>query len=228
LLLLYGLSTLVSQLFTIVLARYRLALVPVLIIYGAVVLVRLFDALRLRQWRMGLACTTLIAAVAVLQHLICPIPELRTDLSTAHHYLEYFYSAKLYAGRKQFDRAIAEAVRMRQRATAVPDTTENRQPKVITMSVALEREGYLRVLLANQLFERGQNEQARLMADLAKSAYLESIRMTNDFLGKPLNHDLENNVEDTRLFFESVLPVREKEGRGDGPAVRTLLGWLGQ
>src|SRR6185295_4781853 len=176
LLLLYGLSIVAGQLLTIVLARYRLALVPVLIIYGAVALVHLVDAARLRQRTAALGDAALIAAAWILAYFISPIPSLRTDFGTAHHALEYFNSTKLYGSRREYERAATELVRMRRRAIAIPETPENREKKMTIISVALDRESHLRVLSANQLFEQAQPQRARQMAELAKQAYAEKLR----------------------------------------------------
>lgn len=227
LLLLYGLSILAGQLVTIVLARYRLALVPVLIIYGAFALVRIVDAVRRREWTTALASTALITASAVLSHLVSPIPGLRTDLATAHHFLEYFHSAKLYGSKKEYERAAVELARMRRRAAAVPDTPENQEPKVQTISVALAREGHLRVLLANQLFDRAQRETARQMAELAKNAYMEQLHVESQYFGFSVDSQLIMNMSNTLLFFERLLAIRSaSDDKSDEEAIRTLIRWL--
>ena len=225
LLVLYGVSIIVGLLSAIVLGRYRLALVPVLIIYGAVTLVHLFDAVRQRKWNTAAIGVVMITALAIIQSVILPIPKLRTDLGTAHHYLEYFHSSKLYGERKEFERAAAELVRMRQRAAAVPDTPENQEPKVVTISAALEREGYVRMLAAIDLFEHGKREQGLQMAEVAKNAYFDFYRTLFGYVKKPVDAQLEADLGNTPLFFARLQVIRA-QNRSEGDAIRTLTEWL--
>src|SRR6185295_19470475 len=133
---------------------------------------------------------------------------------------------KLYGSRREYERAATELVRMRHRAIAVPETPENREKKVITISVALEREGHLRVLSANRLFEQAQPQRARQMADLAKQAYAEKLRVIDDYQRTSPDPRIASSLSDTTLFFRTLLAVTDSDDDGVATAIRTLIRWL--
>jgi len=177
------------------------------------------------SWYYLIAGLALIASLLILETTVLRVPQLRTNLGTAHHYLEYFHSSKLYGERKQFDRAAAELVRMRQRALAVPDTPENREARAVTIAVALEREGYVRTLAAIDLFERGKREQGLQMAEGAKYAYIEFYRTLFGHVKRPVDPQLESNLGSTPLFFARLQVVRGAS-QTEGEAIRRLSEWL--
>jgi hypothetical protein len=164
LLALYGLSTLGALMGTIVLARYRLTLVPALIVYAAFGAVWLFDAVRARAAASAIGYVGLIAAVGALHHLVLPIPSLRDDAAIAIHSPEYLFVAQMYAKRGQFDRAAAEMERLEARARERPLFARTAR------GASLNQANY-RMLWAMQLIEGGQREEARSQLERAAGAY---------------------------------------------------------
>jgi hypothetical protein len=161
---LYGLVTIGGLLITIIHARYRLVLVPVLMVYGAAGLVLLFEAIRRRQTVKGLAYLSLLLAIAVAQHLLLPLWWMREDPFSALHPPEYFLSAKVYAAEGRPDRAVAEMERLKAKATQHPSFGEQ-------VTEATLAEGFYRVVWAEQLVNWGRLTEATRQVELAQTAY---------------------------------------------------------
>jgi tetratricopeptide (TPR) repeat protein len=164
LLMLYLLAALTGLMATIILARFRLVLVPVLIVYAAVGLVRVWDAARARKVAEGTAYLSLVAGVAVVQHLVLPVPALRDMPPIAVHRPEYLVAAYIYAHDGRFDRALAEIERLEARAAERPGFGDLRREASLY-------EGDLRMLWAGQLLGQGRHELAIREAERADIAY---------------------------------------------------------
>jgi 4-amino-4-deoxy-L-arabinose transferase-like glycosyltransferase len=114
LLLLYLGCVLFGLAFSIVHARYRLALVPPLIILAAAFVVWVFDTLRAGQIRTAAVAVGLAGVLGIAQQVLAPLTP-RGEYVRAH---EYFLAAAVYESRRDWDHAAAEMERLRDRARA--------------------------------------------------------------------------------------------------------------
>src|SRR5439155_7398589 len=154
LLMLYAVAALGGLMSTIILARFRLVLATVLVVYAGAGLCWLFA--RLRSLRLGSAAAFagLLAGLAVLQHLVLPLPDLRLRSATAIYPTDYLVAAHIYVQDGQFDRALAEIQRLAARASERASFGE------LAREAALY-EGEYRTLWANRLLAEGRVEEAR-------------------------------------------------------------------
>jgi hypothetical protein len=155
---LYGLTMVGGLMAVPILARYRLILVPVLLLYAAVLLVSLSDALRERNAHRVIGTLGLMLAASLVQHVIVPLDERTKDRV---HALDYLGAARVYAEDDQFDRAANEMRRLLDKAQRSPRHIEG---------MALFETDY-RVFLARSLIAQGAWEEAKGQIDLAIAAH---------------------------------------------------------
>lgn len=210
LLALYGLFTVGGMMIAIILARYRLVVVPVLIVYGAAGLVWLFEALRKRETAKTMTFLGLLVGLAVVQHLLLPFWHLRDIPYYTLHHSDYFFAAQIYASEARPDRAVAELERLQARVRQRPGFAR----------VAYETtlyEGNYRAQWAGQLIEKGEIEKARQQAELAQEAFAQHLTLSDPYftlgnlylkLGEPVK---------ARAFFERFL-----EREPAGPRAETV------
>src|SRR5262249_4547708 len=113
LLILYVLGSTASLSAALVLARYRMILVPSAAIFGAAGLVRASDAARQRETGRVLVYATLVGGAVILQQMVAPVWALRDDPAAMVHSIEYGAAAQLYVEAGRFDRALGELERLR-------------------------------------------------------------------------------------------------------------------
>jgi len=164
LLALYGLCTTGSLVATTIVARYRLAIVPVLIVYGAAGLVWLWEAVRERRVGDGVTYVSLLAGFAALQHLVLPIPTLREKPEFAIYPPDYLAAAQIYAHDGRPDLAVGEIERLEARAAERPSFAD------LARQASLDSGDY-RAFWANQLLDQGRPDQARRQLERAEAAY---------------------------------------------------------
>ena len=164
LLICYALATVGSLMSTIVLARFRLLLASVLIVYGAAGLVSFWEAARARRIAEGVTYASLLIGVAVSQHLVLPIPALRDMHRIAVHRPEYLLAAQIYAHDGHFDRAVAEIERLGAKAAERPSFAE------LAREASLH-DGDYRTLWANQLLVAGKTAEGRRQVERIEAAY---------------------------------------------------------
>jgi tetratricopeptide (TPR) repeat protein len=92
------------------LSRYRLSLVPVLIVFAAGLLVRLIDVVRLKQVGRAVAICCLVLASIIFQRWVLPLPEDAKNGET--QFLDYWASARSYAAEKRYEEAAEEMGRL--------------------------------------------------------------------------------------------------------------------
>jgi Dolichyl-phosphate-mannose-protein mannosyltransferase len=112
LLLVYMLCALFGLVYSVVHARYRLALVPPLLVFGAAFLVWLLDELRARRLRRIAIGAGLVGLLALGQHGLAPLVP-RGDYARPQ---EYLIAAAIYEGRRDWSRAAGEMERLVARA----------------------------------------------------------------------------------------------------------------
>jgi len=161
--LLYALAVVTALVSTIVLARFRLALVPVLIVCAAAGLVWCWDAARTPRAGRVAAYAALVIGSAAAQHLAAPIPALRDMPDLAVYPPEYLLAAHIYAHDGQFDRALAQIARLQARAAERPAFAD------LARAAALS-ETELRTLWAGRLLAAGRRDLAIEQAAKAAAA----------------------------------------------------------
>ncbi len=214
LLILSVLPILGGMLFTVVLARYRLALVPTLALFGAAGLVGCLDLVRSRRWMPTLATLGLVAALAALQQSVLPIQALRDDETVAIHTPSYYYSAQIYAASGQFDRAAEEFERLGRRARQVPGF-----PSVVATASLLE--GDNRARWTQQLLEQGRLDEARRQVALAENAYRDHDAISHTRYNLGLLYLRLGEPAKARAFLMRFLELAPADPRVD--QVRGLL-----
>jgi 4-amino-4-deoxy-L-arabinose transferase-like glycosyltransferase len=164
LLALYALSTVGGLIAATILARYRLVLVPPLMIYGATGLVSLVDAIRTKQRGMAKVYLGLVLILAVIQHVVLPFPGMREAPDYVIHSYDYFNAAEIYAADSRPDQAVTEMERLQERAGQHPGFAA-------VGAEARLREGNYRVQWAKRLIVEGRREEATRQAGAAQAAY---------------------------------------------------------
>jgi 4-amino-4-deoxy-L-arabinose transferase-like glycosyltransferase len=218
LLCLYGLSTVGGLMFSIVHARYRLALVPVLIVYGAAGAVRWIESVWMRRVGTASAYGGLIVALIILQQWVSPVQAVREMPGFVVRPQEHVLSAEIYASDSRFDRAAMEIERLR---TKTPD-----RPEFADLSALTSRlEGGYRADWARQLLEQGRREEARRQTEKAEILYRghRQLSLTRYKLGL-LYFNL-NDAAKAKAFLQQFLELEPQGPRAEG--VRRLLSHLG-
>ncbi len=168
---LYGLTVVGSLMVAPVIARYRLTLVPVLILYAAVMLIRSADAARERNARATLGIVGLVLAACFVQRVLLPLPQEGKNVRMLNP-LEYLGSEQVYVKDKEYDRAAAQAALLLEKARRIPDYAGR---------VPLYEADY-RVLRAQHLIEQGANTEANHELALAVAAYARLRETTASYL----------------------------------------------
>lgn len=153
----YLVAALGVQLLTIILARFRLAFVPVLILAAAFFVVRLFVMLKELQIVPLVGSLSLVIAIIFVQQVWAPVTTIPRTLRVA----EYEYSAKVYAAEGQMDLAMTEMSRLIAKARLNPAYRD-------LVAVGM---GHYHLLWATQLLEKGLWQEARSQALEAQEAY---------------------------------------------------------
>jgi len=151
----YLFASMAVQMITIVLARFRLALVPVLILGAAFFLVELLSTLRRRQFSRAVALVTLVLALSLFQQLLAPVTPGRSHIRAQ----EYILAAQAYEQEKRYELALLELARLR-------ENLGQATPQVF--------EGHLRIKWAADLLLHGNREAARRQVQLAQKVYTEA------------------------------------------------------
>ncbi len=217
LLALYGIVTIGGLVTAIILARYRLVLVPVLIVYGAAGVAWLIEAIRRRQTVRARTYLGLLLGIAVVQHLLMPFREMREMPYYVIHGGDYIFSARIYAAEGRPDRAVAELKRLQTKARQGPSFAT--QAYLTTLD-----EGNYRAQWAAQLLEKGKRDEASRQAELAEAAYANHVNLSSPYstlgslylkLGEPGK---------ARAFFERFLELEPEGPKAE--AVRRVLSRL--
>ncbi len=212
LLLLYGGSMLGALMFTSVVGRYRLVLVPVLILYGASGVVCLIAAIRGRRAAHAVGYLALVAGFALVQHQVLALPGSRVKSATFQS--EYMLSAKVYADAGQYDRATAEMERFEERFRKLGVMTN------LAAGASLFQGDY-RAMWARQLLEQGKEVEARRQIDLAAAAYASYMRLSAPNYNLGLLYLRLGEVAKARRYLESFLALEPTGPQAD--RVRQIL-----
>ncbi len=147
--------------------RYRLILVPVILLYAAAALVRLFGLLREKRIARALCGLGLILGIAVAQYLW--VPPVQPE---AYHRGEYYlWAARVYLAESRFDRALEELERLAKRAQHHPGLAG-------FLAEASLLEGDSRAGWAQHLLDQGRRDEARdHVEERAEAAYASQLHL---------------------------------------------------
>ena len=154
LLVLYGFCTAGTLVATAIVARYRLTIVPVLLIYGAAGLVWMWQVIRARRTGDAVTYVSLLAGLVALQHYVVPIRTLRDSPAFVIHPQDYLIAAHIYASDGRPDLAVREVERLEAKAVKRPSFAG------LARQAALYTSDY-RTQWANELAAQGKTDEAR-------------------------------------------------------------------
>jgi hypothetical protein len=194
--LLHGTATLLVLLTTSIIARYRLALVPLFLVYGAYVLVWLGERVSQHQWGSVGAGAALVGMIAIGQQVAAPISFVHAHPLVTVYGPEYVHSAQIYASREQWDLALQEITALRTRTRLAPEFSG----KVAFVAKTYLWEGERRVQWANHLFDRGQHAEAANQVSLAQADYAIYVRQRFREMNYPLPFEPEASAATLELF----------------------------
>ena len=157
LVLLYGLASLVGVLITSPISRYRLVVVPVLILYGAAVLIHWVDDIRERRIGRVLGISGLVLMVALIQLVVFA----RQGPTFAH---DYYNSAVAYRKQNDFDKATRTISTLSRKLMTESPTSR-------AAYEATGMEGDYRAEWAKRLIRKKQTTLAKEQVELAAAAY---------------------------------------------------------
>ena len=149
----YLFASLVVQMVTFTIARFRLSLVPVLILAASFAVIYLVGAIRTRQLGKFTFAAAMVGIVGLVQQLAIP---LSVD---ARRTSDYSCAAIVYAAEGDFARASAEFANVRQRA---------RQG---LSGAVLETEAQMHLQWAVSLLAKGHRDAARAQLELGEKIY---------------------------------------------------------
>jgi 4-amino-4-deoxy-L-arabinose transferase-like glycosyltransferase len=215
LLVLYGIATLAGLLAAPVMARYRLMLVPVLILYAAAGLAWLVESFRKTKFLAALGYLSAVLFLVAAQYVV-RVPYARNSAADllVHGGLEYYFSAVVYAEDHQFEKSIAEMQRLEERALETPNPA-------LYSNKARYQQGNFYVKWAEALLKDGDRVGAKEKANQAESAFVPFFHLTepNVTMGV-LYYDLEER-EKARGFLNRALLINF-----EGPDAETAKKYL--
>jgi len=199
-----------AQIFGSVQERYRLTLVPVLLLYAAAALVWLFEAFREKRLARASGGLGLILGLAVIQQAWLPLH----DSAEYEPGTGYFHAGQVYAAEGRFDRAAAEMMRLGE--------VVGQGPRSGTIgSLALVMEGDYRALWAKELIEQGRREEARQQVEQAATAYSRTAEVSYPYYNIGLLYLKLDESAKARAAFDRFLTLEPEGPRAD--QVRRLL-----
>lgn len=191
LVLLYGLASLLSVLLTYPIARYRLVVVPVLILYGAALLIHWVDTVRERRAARALGIAGLVLTLVVIEHLL----DRRPYRAFAH---DYYNSAVAYRQRNDLDKAVHEISTLsRQLIIESPDSRAAYE--------ATGMEGDYRVEWAKLLIRKAEIARAKEQVELADAAYARDPNLVLSHFNVGMLYAAIGELEKARRSLEQFL-----------------------
>jgi hypothetical protein len=214
---LFGVVSLGSLMSSIILGRYRLILVPVLILYAAVGVTTFIDTFRRKQVARVMAVLALILGIAGIQNWLLPIPLLRKIPAFFVDDPLYSLSARIYASEGKFDQVLEELRRRKIHAMGNPDFQDNLR------RIRLD-EGDYRIIWAMQLLDNGKPEAAREQLALAEGAYADHFHLSNPNYNLGLLYLKFSEPTRAESSFERFLRIEPDGTRAE--SVRQILAGL--
>jgi tetratricopeptide (TPR) repeat protein len=213
-------SSVAALLLTVILARFRLGLVPGLIIAGAYAVKYFATAIRDKSLaRLGTA-GALLLAVSAVQQLWAPAGWSHESV----HALSYFVSAEIDAADRRFDRAIEQVRNFQQKLNRLPETRELTSVREGLTNEFLMREAHYHLEWSSDLLEQHQEQEARDHLRIAESLYAKSPLQPLGLYNLGLMSLRLHEKEKAGLFFRQYLNLEPQGVRADH--VRNILALL--
>jgi 4-amino-4-deoxy-L-arabinose transferase-like glycosyltransferase len=217
LLMLYFLASVTALVAAIVLARYRLVLVPILAIYAAMGLLSAGRDLGGRKFLLPSVYLGLVVMFAALQILLVPIRELRARPFYTLFPAAYMTSARLYVTEGRYDRAVAEIARLRDRARALAraagDDRESAAAHEKVAALAMPMLASLRVEWAEALLREEKRDEARREAELAVETFGGRVDVAETCYHLGLVYEALGEGATARSFFGRFLELAPSDPR---------------
>ena len=192
----YLLAALAVQMITVVLARFRLSLLPPLILGAAYCVTRVLSAARERKAARAVAVLAVAVGASLLQQWVSS----RTPPQRYLRLAEYHLAAQVYASHQRYAAAVGEMARFRRIARGVP----GREPEA---RLAAATEGDLRTLWVQELLQLGRRAAARRQIERAEQAYAEVPRLAYPFYNLGLIHSQLGDHRKARRFWSRFLEL---------------------
>ena len=218
----YLASALVVQFATFILARFRLAFVPVLMLAAAFMIMSILDRIRARQLVQAAGALALVFVFAAIQQLWAPMVRPEEFLRPT----EYIYAAQTYAAERKFDRAVKELVRFRRKAERGLADSPGKSFNAGAVSEAAVLEGGYHLEWASQLFEHKNTDEARMHISLAEDAYANQPQGGLALYNLGLVYLKLRDREKAKMLFARYLELEPGSERADN--VRRLLSLLAE
>ena len=202
------------QMLTMVLARFRLTLVPVLILGAAYCVITAIDLIRARNFARVAVVLSMILAIAAVQHLWAPREDPWATSSRYWQLLERVTVARVYASRGQYDRAVHEIGPFRERIRHVQAAKD-------VFDLASVEEGDYHLQWARDLLEQQKPDEARQRTLIALEVYTEQTRYGYPFYNLGTMYLKLGEPETGRGYLRQYLEV-EPDGSQSAKA-RSLL-----
>lgn len=166
LLYLYGFIAITVQMFTVILSRFRLELVPMLILCAAYFLNHVITKFRHQKWGQVIGLLSLVLAIGTIQQIWTSRYDPATAPTQYWDFTEYRMAARIYASRGRFDLATDELARFR-------DKTRHSPPDAQQFAIATADQGDYHLMWAKELIEKEKPDQARKETIVAEAVYSE-------------------------------------------------------
>jgi len=207
----YLAAALVVQLATFILARFRLAFVPVLILAAAFTIVSILDRIRGRQLVQAAGALALVFVFAAIQQLWAPVVRSEEFLRQT----EYVYAAKTYAAERKFDRAVNELVQFRRKAERGLAASPGRFFNAGAVAEAAVLEGGYHLEWASHLIEHKNTDEARMHIGLAEDAYANQPEQGLASYNLGLAYLKVRDRDRARMFLARYLELEPEGSRAD-------------
>jgi hypothetical protein len=218
----YLAAALTAQLVTFISSRFRIALVPVLILAAAVAIVRIIDHLRARQPIQATGAAALVLMIALSQQLWAPIVKPEEVIAR----MEYLSAAQIYASEEQFDRAMNEITQFRRKAERALAISSGTSFNARAADEAVGLEGDYHLKWASHLIEHKKTDEARMHIGLAEDAYANQPQGGLVLYNLGLVYLKVRDREKAKMLFARYLELEPGGERADN--VRRLLSLLAE
>ena len=200
----YALVALAVQMVTVILSRFRLGLVPVLILGAAFFLTRVVDLSRDRRWGQIVVMWTMVFAVAILQFAWASRYDPSINPGKYWELPDYRVAAWIYSLHGRFDLATGELARFR-------DKTRHSTSEIEAFSIASAEQGDYHIMWARQLVEQEKDNEARQQIRLAEQVYSEQTLLDYYFYNLGTMYLKLGDHEKGRTFLKQFVEL-EPEG----------------
>jgi 4-amino-4-deoxy-L-arabinose transferase-like glycosyltransferase len=210
LLYLYLLAVLGGLLFGAIVERYRLVLVPAILLYASVALIRLFETVRERHIAQALRGLGLILGVAIVQHVWVPSIPLDMYQPGGTH----LWAARVYLSENRFEKALGELDRLAEEVKQYPGLA------VLANDASL-LEGDSRARWAQHLLGQGKRDEAWQQVTQAERAFASHLNLSVPCYNLGVLYLRLGEPAKAKMYFDRFLTLEPDGARAN--LVRRLL-----